>query len=232
MSISTVPQATSPTAPSTRAAACRLSLVAGAAAVAAGRLLTINGGSPADRLVQAGAHQTRLTVSIVLAVIGFAALIVGFLGVAARVQKRGAALATVGSGLTVAGCVGFTGLVTVDAPTGAATHVADQAAMAQLLHRLDLAPAVLAITPVAVIGYLFGPFLVTLGARRAGLTPRWLPWLVLGVLVVQPLGAALGGPAFAHVADTVLQLALVVALWLLARFALADVSSARPSRRG
>lgn len=42
------------------------------------------------------------------------------------------------------------------------------------------------------------------------------------MLVVQPVGVALVGPAFAHVADTVLQLALVVAVWLLGRFTLVE----------
>lgn len=195
-------------------------LIGGAVLLAAGRVLAGAGGTPAERLQQADGHQVQVTASVLLAVAGFAALIPGFLAVAGRVRHRGAALATIGSGLCVVGFSGFIVLVSIDASTAAASKVSSVAAMTDFLHQLDLSPAVLAITPFAVVGYFIGPFLVTLAARRAGLVPSWLPWGILASLVVQPVGVALGGPGFAHVADSVLQLVLVAMVVVLARHTL------------
>jgi hypothetical protein len=196
-------------------------LVGGAVLLAAGRALALAGGTPAQRLQQVDGHQVQAAAGVVLAVAGFAALIPGFLAVAAQVRGRGATLATVGAGLCVAGFSGFMVLVTVDAATAAAGLVGSAGPMEAYLHQLDRSPAILAITPIAVLGYFFGPFLVTLATRRAGQVPRWLPWGVLVSLVVQPLGAALGGPWVAHVLDTLLQLVLVVMTVVLARHTLA-----------
>jgi hypothetical protein len=89
--------------------------------------------------------------------------------------------------------------------------------MAAYLHQLDVSPGILALTAPAVLGYFAGPFLVTLAARRSGIGSGWLPAAVLASLVLQPVGAALGGPPLTRVADLALQLGLVVTTVLLAR---------------
>lgn len=189
-------------------------LVAGAACLAAGRVLSTDGGSPAQRLHDMAGNQVQVTVSVLLALAGFAGLLAGLLAVVARVDGR---LARTGGMLSLAGCLGFSVLVSVDAATSAAAQVGSAAPMEEFLRHLDSSPAILAVTPFAVVGYFVGPFLVSLAARRAGLVPRWLPWGVLASLVLQPAGVALQGPAFAHVADTVCQLALVAMTTVLAR---------------
>lgn len=194
-------------------------LVGGAVALAFGRVLANNGGSPADWLHQVSGHHAQITASALLAMAGFTALIPGFLAVASRVQRRGALLATIGAGLTVLGCAGFVALVALDDfPTIAATEVGSFAVMADFRHHLDYVPALLILGPLAAVGYYIGPFLVTLGAKRAGLVPRWLPWCVIGALVLQSVGLALaGGPGTAlHLLDALCQLALVGAVAILA----------------
>lgn len=211
---STVPLARSSTAARSRDLPGAVLLVGGAACLALGRLLSTNGGSPAQRLHDMAGAQVQVTVSVLLALAGFAGLLAGLLAVVARVEGR---LARTGAVLSVAGCLGFSVLVAVDAVTAAAARVGSTAPMEEFLRQLDSSPAILGVTPFAVVGYFVGPFLVALAARRAGLVPRWLPWGVLASLVLQPVGVALQGPAFAHVADTVFQLALVAMTTELAR---------------
>jgi hypothetical protein len=202
-------------------------LVGGAVALALGRILTTPGGSPADRLSQMTGSDARVTASALLTILGFAALVSGFLTVAALIRHRGTTVATVGAGLVVLGGVGFAVLASVDLATLAATHVDESRSMREFLHELDVSPGIIAVTIPAVLGYFFGPFLITLGARRGGFVPRWLPWAMLASLVLQPVGAGIGGPAAARVLDAVLQLGLVVTTALLARSMLS--ASASPS---
>ena len=203
-------------------------LVGGAVAIALGRMMTTVGGDPAQRLHDAAGRDARLTASVLLAILGFAALLAGLLAVAAQVRSRGAVLATVGAGLTVAGCVAFPVLVSVDATTIAATHVDPAAAMESLLHQLDHSPALLALTPIAMVGYLIGPFLVCLAGSRAGFLPRWLPFAVLACLLLQPLAVALGGPSLARVVDSLFQLALVALMVVVARATLTALDRQQP----
>ena len=206
-------------------------LVAGAVLLALARLLTTEGGSPADRLHQMHGQDVRVTAAALLAVAGFAALVAGFLTVVGQVRERGAVLATVGGALVVLGGIGFAILSSVDLSTLAATHVASPGAMREYLHQLDVSPGVLVLTPFAVVGYLIGPFLVTLAARRADLCPRWLPWTVLAALLLQPVAAGLGGPVVAHTVDSAFQLVLIGSLYVLARGTFEHAVSAcgRPS---
>ncbi|HEY3530565.1 MAG TPA: hypothetical protein VGK78_15575 [Nocardioides sp.] len=192
-------------------------LVGGAVLLALSRLLTTEGGSPADRLHQMNGQDVRVTASALLAIAGFAALVPGFLTVVATVRGRGGVLATIGGALVVLGGVGFGVLSSIDLSTLAATHVDSGQAMRDYLHQLDVSPGVLVVTPFAVIGYLIGPFLVTLAARRAGVVPPWLPWTVLASLVLQPVAAGIGGPVVAHTVDSVLQLVLIGSLCVLAQ---------------
>jgi hypothetical protein len=195
-------------------------LVGGAVAIALGRALTNEGGTPAERLHQVAGHQAQITVSALLAILGFAALVPGFLGVAGRVRRRGAALATVGAGLTALGCAGMSVMVAVDGfPTVAATQVSSTTAMTNLLDHLDKAPALLLLGPLGAAGYIIGPFLVALGAKRAGFTPAWLPWGFLVSLLLQPIAlGAFGGPGVAlQLLDALCQLVLVAMVALLAR---------------
>jgi len=177
----------------------------------------------------------RVTASTLLVVTGFTAIVPGLWFVASTVRRRdthgarGGRLATIGSWLVLVGSVGFSVLASVDLVTLAATHVPDRASMTEYLHRLDVSPGVLAITAPALVGYFVGPFLVTLAARRAGIGPKWLPAAVLASLILQPVGAGLGGPPVASVADLVLQLGLVVTLVLLAREVVAAASGATGS---
>jgi hypothetical protein len=209
-----------------------ITLVAGTVAVAIGRAATTRGGSPAERLDQMAGQDLRVTTSTLLVVAGFTAIVPGLWFVASTVRRRGAhgargaRLATIGSWLVLVGSVGFSVLASVDLATLAATHVPDQASMNEYLHQLDVSPGVLAVTAPAIVGYLIGPFLVTLAARRSGIGPKWLPAAVLGSLILQPVGAALGGPPVASVADLVLQLGLVVTTVLLAREVVAASSGA------
>ena len=216
----------STSSPAVRSKAARLdhrtraglyALLAGAVLLALARLLTTEGGSAADRLHQMHGHDVRVTSAALFAVAGFAALVPGFLTVVGRVRERGAVMATIGGGLVVLGGIGFAILSSVDLSTLAATHVASPDAMRDYLHQLDVSPGILVLTPFAVVGYLIGPFLVTLAARRAGFVPRWLPWTVLAALLMQPVTAGLGGPVVAHTVDTALQLVLIGSLWVLAR---------------
>jgi hypothetical protein len=200
-----------------RTATGLISLVAGAVVLALSRVLAADGGSPHERLSQMHDHDVQATASALLGVLGFMALIPGFLAVAAQVRRRGARLATVGAALVVIGCVGFAILVSVDASTLAASKVPDTDTMATFLHELDVSTIILPLTPPAVIGYFVGPFLVTLGARRAGIVPAWLPYGVLASLVIQPVGAGIGGPVVAHMLDAVCQLVLVAMVAILAR---------------
>jgi hypothetical protein len=193
------------------------SLVAGATALCVARALANKGGSPSERLDQMTGHDLQVTVASLCAIVGFAALIPGLLTVAAEVRDRGARLATIGCGLMVAGAVGFAIRAPVDIATLAATHVSSTPAMEDYLHHLDQSPGIIAVTIPAVIGYFFGPFLVVLGSRRAGFVPRWLPWAVLAVLLLQPVAAGAGGPSVARVVDTAFQLVLVGLVIVLAR---------------
>jgi hypothetical protein len=63
-------------------------LVAGAVLLALARLLTTEGGSPADRLHQMHGHDVRVTAAGLLAVAGFASLVPGFLTVVGLVRER------------------------------------------------------------------------------------------------------------------------------------------------
>jgi hypothetical protein len=191
-------------------------LVGGSLLLALGRLLTNDGGMTAQSLEQMAGHDARITASVLLAVTGFTALVPGFWVVAAQVQRRGAVLARIGAVLVVVGSVGFSVLASLDLVTLAATHVSAGAAMQDLLGELGRSVGLAVITPLAVAGYFFGPFLVTLAAWRARLVAGWLPWGVLASLVLQPVGVALGGPGLAHVVDAVCQLVLVVMTSLLA----------------
>jgi hypothetical protein len=202
-----------------------VALVGGAVALALGRLMTTEGGSPAERLSDATGQDARLTASMLLAIVGFAALMAGLLVVAGQVRARGSALATVGAGLTIAGCVAFPVLVSADATTLAATHAGSPSAMQSLLHQLDYSPAMLALSPLATLGYFVGPFLVCLAGSRAGFVPRWLPFAVLACLVLQPVAVAAGGPSLAAVVDSLFQLVFVVLMLVLAR---ATVAAAHP----
>ena len=195
-------------------------LVGGALALAIGRLLTTAGGSPAQRLDQMSGRGVLVTGSVLLTVVGFTALVPGFWAVAARVRAgagRGMRLSALGAGLVLVAAVCFGILASVDLVTLAATRVADRAAMQDYLHQLDVSPGILALTVPAMVGYLGGPFLVVFAARRARLVAGWLPWATLASLVLQPVGAGLGGPWVAHVLDAVLQLALVGVTVVLAR---------------
>lgn len=214
MSTTTTPQAPTATGERSRDLPGAGLLVGGAACLALGRVLSNNGGSPAQRLHDMAGDQVQVTASVLLALAGFAGLLAGLLAVAAHVEGR---LARPGALLCVAGCLGFSVLVSVDASTSAAAEVGSTAPMEQFLRHLDSSPAILAVTPFAVVGYFIGPFLVALATRRAGLVPRWLPWGVLASLMLQPVGVALRGPTFAHVADTICQLALVAMTVVLAR---------------
>jgi hypothetical protein len=209
-----------PSATEARARISAVCLIGGAIALALGRALTNEGGSPAERLQQVSGHQAQIIASALLSMAGFAALIPGFLAVAARVQRRGARLATIGAGLTVLGCAVFEGMVALDEfPVVVATHSSSPAAMADLLHGLDDLPALLVLGPLAAIGYIVGPFLVSLAVKRSGRGPAWLPWGVLAALILQPIAlGAFGGPGVAkHLLDTICQLVLVVTLVALAR---------------
>ena len=209
-----------------RTTAGLVALVAGAVLIASGRLLTTPGGNTAQRLEQMSGHDLQVSASALLTILGFAALVPGLLTVAAQVRGRGALLATVGSGLVVLGGVGMSVLAAVDLTTLAATHAGPTSAMRDLLHEMDTSPGILALTPLAVIGYLVGPFLIALAARRAGLLPRWLPWATLIVLILQPVAAGSGGPGLARVVDSVFQIALVAIFVILAR------TLARPGPHG
>jgi hypothetical protein len=225
--MTTAAETGSPTVGRTKAAMA--ALVGGAVAIALGRLMTTAGGDPAQRLSDATGQDARLTASMLLAILGFAGLLAGLLGVTAQVRGRGSVLATVGAGLAIVGCVAFSVLVSVDATTVAATHVGQTSAMQGLLHQLDQSPTLMALTPFAMLGYLVGPFLVTLAASRAGFVPRWLPFAVLGCLVLQPVAVGLGGPSLARVVDSAFQLVLVGLVLVLARATLGAAATARPA---
>ena len=200
-------------------------LVVSAVLLALGRLMTTPGGSPAERLQQMSGTDVRVIASALLTILGFVALVLGLLTVVAQIRGRGAALATVAGGLVALGGVGMSILTAVDLSTLAATHAGPDSAMRDYLHQLDVSPGILGLTPVAVIGYLIGPFLVTLAARRAAFVPRWLPWATLGVLFLQPVAAGAGGPAVTRVVDAVFQVMLVALFWVLARCTLAHAES-------
>lgn len=191
-------------------------LVGGAVSLAVGRLLTLPGGTTAQQLAQAAGHEHQIAVETTLVCLGLLALMAGFLGVAARIRQRGAAMATIGAALCMAGCALIV-QVALAPVTAAAARVGNGEAMRAFLTELDRSPAIAVLTPVATLGYFFGPFLVTLAARRAGMVPRWLPWGMLLSLPLQFVGESLRGPSFANVADAVLQLVLAALVVVLAR---------------
>ncbi len=206
-----------------RRKAAAMGLIGGAVAIALARALTNEGGSSSERLQQVAGHQAQITASAMLGIIGFAALIPGFFVIVGRIQQRGARLATIGAVLATVGCVGFAVLVSVDSfPTVAATQASPQSGMANFLYHLDMNPGLLILGPLATLGYFFGPFLIALGAHRAGLAAKWLPYGVLGALILQPIGLVIaGGPGTAlKLLDTACQLVLVAVLAVLARTAL------------
>lgn len=196
-----------------------VALVGGALALAAGRIITPPGGNPCQRLDQAQGHQGQIATMLVLVVFGLLATMAGLLAVATGIRGRGARLATVGGCGCVLGCALIV-QITLEAVYGAAAAVGDDAAMREFLVKLDASPAIAVVTPIAVLGYFFGPFLVALAARRAGSVPKWLPWGVLLSLPLQSVGETLKGPIFANVADAALQLVLVAMLVVLARHTL------------
>lgn len=190
--------------------------VGGALALAAGRMLTLPGGTPAQRIDQAVGHDGQVAAELVLVIFGLVAMAGGLVAVAGTIRERGRTLATIGA----AGCLLGCGLIVqmgLDAVYAAAAHVADRHAMADFVDRLDSSTAIAVVTPIAVLGYFFGPFLVALAARRARRVPVWLPWAMLVALPLQSVGESLKGPFFANVADAVLQLLLVGLLVVLVR---------------
>ncbi len=193
-----------------------VALIGGALALAGGRLVTLPGGDPGQRLDQAQGHQGQIAVELVLAVFGLLAMMAGLLAVSNSIRGRGARLATLGACACVLGSALIVQM-TLDAVIGAAAATHNDPAMRELLIQLDKSPAIAVVTPIALLGYCFGPFLVALAARRAGSVPVWLPWGVLASLPLQLVGDYLIGPSFAHVADAVLQLLLVAMFVVLAR---------------
>lgn len=190
--------------------------VGGAVSLVAGRLLTLPGGTPEQRLDQAAGHQGQIAAELVLVVFGLVAMAGGLVAVAGTIRARGRTLATIGAAGCLLGC-GLIVQMSLDAVYGAAARVGAPAAMTEFVRQLDASPAIAVVTPVAVVGYFFGPWLITLAARRARLVPGWLPWGVLVALPLQSVGEGLKGPFFANVADAVLQLVLVVMLAVLVR---------------
>lgn len=220
-------------APARRVPGPLVALVGGALALALGRATTTPGGSPAQRLDQMTGNDVRVTASALLVIAGFVAIVPGFWFVAGTVRRRGARgarLGLIGSWLVLVGSVGFSVLASVDLATLAATHVGDRATMTSYLHEIDVSPGILALTVPALVGYFVGPFLVALAARRSGIGPKLLPAAVLASLFLQPIGAGLGGPPVARVADLALQLVLVATTIVLGRAVTAagDVSGAEP----
>lgn len=214
---------TSTSTPFSRARATASCLIGGAVVLTLARALTNDGGTPAERLQQAAAHPTQMTASVLLAVAGFAAVIPGFLAVASRAQRRGALVAGFGSALCVVGFVGFAVLAATDLPTIAAAHVPAPSAAVEMVEQMDASPALAVLIPIAVAGFFFGPFLVALGTRRAGLVPAWLPWGVLVSAMLQPVALAFAGPSLTlRLVDTACQAVFVVMVTVLARHTLVE----------
>lgn len=192
-----------------------LGLVGGAIALTVGRLVTLPGGTPAQRLAQAEGQTLRVTLELVLVIFGLAALVGGFLAVAGRLREGGPRLAGAGALLCLAS-LGLIVQVGLEAVYVAAVG-GPRGVMESFVTNLDSSIALNVVTAIATVGYFFGPFLISLTARRAGLVSRWLPWGMLVSLPLQSVGETLRGPFFANVADAVLQLVLVVMVVFLAR---------------
>jgi hypothetical protein len=224
--------ATTSTALDPRARCGLGALVGGSVLLVAARALTTAGGSPAERIQQMTNHDAQVTISALCAVFGFAAFMAGLLTVASAVRDRGVILASVGAVMSVAGGIGFAVLSAVDFSTLATTHAGPAAAMESYLSALDESPGILIVTVFATIGYLIGPFVVTLAARRAGFVPRALPWAILAVLILQPVAAGAGGPSLARWIDSAFQLILVGLSWILARRTHARLLDTQPRATG
>jgi len=122
-------------------------------------------------------HAGAWTLAGLLAVASAILLLAGVAAAGRSVAGRGATLTTVGSALVVVGLLGslihaagFYGFYGVYAKSGAdagAIHTIDSASGSYPLFGVGIG--------LFMVGMLLGPILLTIGLRRAGAVPVWVP---------------------------------------------------------
>jgi hypothetical protein len=155
-------------------------LVAGVLAFSLGdllrRLVEPADASSASAVTAAvAAHSSRWLAAGLLELVAAALLLVGALSVPRLVPARGGRLTAVGSGLLAAGAVASVGHTI--GYYGTYAQYADSRLDGAPLNDLSQANDVLGGVAIAVfmLGLLLGPVLLTIGLRRAGVVPVWVP---------------------------------------------------------
>lgn len=155
-------------------------LVAGVVAFSVGdlirRVVEPSGAPSASAITSAvGAHTALWLAAGLLELASAALLLVGALSVPRLAPARGGRLTAIGSGLLAAGAVASVGHTI--GYFGAYAQYADSSLDASTLDGLSQANDVLGGVAIAVfmLGLLLGPVLLTIGLRRAGAVPIWVP---------------------------------------------------------
>jgi hypothetical protein len=127
--------------------------------------------------VVASAHPHTWALAGVLAVFGPAAWVLGIVAVTALARHRGWVLTTVGgvaSILALTCGVGHLALA-FGLPADAAAAASSEREVTALLSADSANPLSTSLLLVFLVGFTIGPILLTIGLRRAGLVPVWLP---------------------------------------------------------
>ncbi|MGN6610836.1 MAG: hypothetical protein ACTHLJ_03595 [Angustibacter sp.] len=155
-------------------------LVAGVLAFSVGdllrRVVEPSGASSASAVTAAvDAHTGLWLVAGLLELVAAALLLVGALSAGRLAPARGGRLTGIGSGLLAAGAVASVGHTI--GYYGTYAQYADSGLDASTLNGLSQANDVLGGVAIAVfmLGLLLGPVLLTIGLRRAGVVPVWVP---------------------------------------------------------
>jgi hypothetical protein len=169
-------------------------------------------GGAAGKLAAIASAGARADLSAVLFAIAQLPFMFGVLGVGALLRPGSRRLASIGTGLAVAGAFGhalfggvsLTYLVMAREPAGLPAY-------ARLVTDIESSPVML-VSVVGLAGTVLGLLLLSIGLFRTGTGPRWVGPTLWAFLVVEFAGGA--ASAYASYVSSVL---LVVAFFALAR---------------
>jgi hypothetical protein len=140
-------------------------------------------------------HAGAWTLAGLLAVASALLLLAGVAAAGRSVTGRGAALTVLGSGLTVAGLLGS--LIHTAGYYGFYGVYAKSGADAGAIHAIDSASGSYPLFGVGIglfmVGMLLGPILLTIGLRRAGVVPVWVPIAAVVFAVSSSVNGAAAG---------------------------------------
>lgn len=168
-------------------------LVTGVMALVLGQMINPGGNAvtPTDQLLVAADYPGRWLAMSVLFFLGAALLVLGLPSVLVHFQgRRGRGLGLVGSGVFIVGCVGVGGLAALmlmfrALALSALSTEEIRPAEASLVTRALDDQALVVMLGLWVYGFMAGVLLIAFGLLRAGVTPVWVPVLLLGFMAAQ-----------------------------------------------